>query len=217
MLGQHTTDGKFIPAPTSDTRQVISPESAAKVTQILQSVVTGGTGTAAALPGFSVAGKTGTAWEPQNPHWIDDAYRDAAGFRHMASSFMGFLPAENPQLSILVVLNDVTNINNSGGKIAAPVFSDIADFATRLLNISPTTEAVTTEQRVRAKAEVPPPPSTLESAATTMPATTVGPTTTTKATATTKAATTTRPPATSAPTTSRVTTVARAPTTAPGG
>jgi cell division protein FtsI (penicillin-binding protein 3) len=215
VLGQQTTDGKFVPVPAPDTRQVISPESAAKVTQILESVITGGTGTNAALPGFTVAGKTGTAWEAQNPHWIDDAYRDAEGFRHMASSFMGFLPAENPQLSIMVVLVDVTNTDNSGGKIAAPVFANIADFATRLLNISPTTEATTSELRVRGKVEIPPPPSTLASA-TTIPASTIGPTTTANATTTTKAPTTTRPTGTSAPSTSRVPTTARAPTATPG-
>ena len=215
VLGQQTTDGKFIPEPAAGTRQVISPESAAKVTQILGSVVAGGTGTAAQLPGFTVAGKTGTAWKPQNPHWIDDHYRDVQGFRHLSSSFMGFFPAENPQISIMVVIDDVMNTNYSGGKIAAPVFADIADFATRLFNISPTTEAETTEARVRAKPEIPPPPPTLESATTTVPATTLAPSTTT-ATTTTKATATTRA-TTTAPTTSRVPTTARAPTTAPGG
>ncbi|TML18337.1 MAG: penicillin-binding protein 2, partial [Actinobacteria bacterium] len=106
VLGRQTTDGKFIPEPAPDERQVISEESAAKVTQVLESVVTGGTGVPAQLSGFAVAGKTGTAWEPQNPHWIDDHYRDAQGFRHLTSSFMGFLPAEDPQLSVMVILDD---------------------------------------------------------------------------------------------------------------
>ena len=217
VLGRQTTDGKFIPEPAPDERQVISPESAAKVTQVLESVVTGGTGIPAQLPGFTVAGKTGTAWEPQNPHWVDDNYRDVDGFRHLTSSFMGFLPAEDPQLSVMVILDDMTNTANSGGKSAGPVFSQISDFATRLLNIAPTTDASTTALRVRAKPELPPPPSTLEGATTTIPATTLSPTTTAKATTTRPATTTTRPPTTSAPTTTRVATTARAPTTARGG
>jgi membrane peptidoglycan carboxypeptidase len=213
VLGRQTGDGKFIPEPAPDERRVISPETAAKVNGVLQSVVTGGTGTAAQLPGFTVAGKTGTAWKAQNPHHPFDAYLDQNGVRHLSSSFMGFLPADDPQISIMVILDDVTNISYAGGKIAAPLFSSIADFATRSLNISPTTEAAATALRVRATPELPPPPPTLEGATTTVPATTVAPTTT-KPTTTTKATTTTsRPAATSVPTTKPVTTSARAPTT----
>ncbi|MEO5841294.1 MAG: penicillin-binding protein 2 [Acidimicrobiales bacterium] len=219
VLGRQTGDGKFIPEPAPDERRVISPESAAKVNQVLQSVVaeSPGTGTAARVPGFPVAGKTGTAWKAQNPHHPFDAYLDTSGVRHLSSSFMGFLPADDPQLSILVILDDMTNISFSGGKVAAPVFSAIGDFATRMFNIAPTTEAPTTAARVRAKPELPPPPSTLESATTTVPATTVGPTTTTKATTTTRAVTTSKPAATSAPTTTLVATTARAPTTTRSG
>ena len=214
VLGRQTGDGKFIPALAEQPRTVISPESAAKVNQVLQSVVTGGTGTAAQVAGFTVAGKTGTAWKAQNPHHPFDAYLDENGVRHLSSSFMGFLPADDPQISIMVILDDVTNTSYAGGKIAAPLFSAIADFTTRNMNISPTTEASTTALRVRATPELPPPPPTLEAATTTVPASTIAPTTTTKATTTTTRATTTtsRPPATSAPTTTRVATSARAPT-----
>jgi cell division protein FtsI (penicillin-binding protein 3) len=216
VLGRQTGDGKFIPEPAPDERRVISPESADKVTQVLKSVVAQapGTGTAAQIAGFTVAGKTGTAWKAQNPHHPFDAYLDPSGVRHLSSSFMGYLPADDPQLSIIVILDDMTNISYAGGKVAAPVFSAIGDFATRTFNIAPTTEATTTALRVRAQPELPPPPPTVESATTTVPATTVGPTTTTKATTTT---TTSRPAATSAPTTTRVATTARAPTTTRSG
>jgi cell division protein FtsI (penicillin-binding protein 3) len=217
VLGRQTGDGKFIPEPAPDQRTVISPESAAKVNQVLQSVVTGGTGTAAELAGFTVAGKTGTAWKAQNPHHPFDAYLDVNGVRHLSSSFMGFMPADDPQISIMVILDDVTNVSYAGGKIAAPLFSAIADFTTRNMNISPTTEAATTALRVRAKPELPPPPPTLEAATTTVPATTVAPTTTKATTTTTRATTTTsRPAATSAPTTKPMATTARAPTTRSG-
>ena len=217
VLGRQTSDGKFIPEPAAEERRVISPESAAKVDQALRAVVAGGTGTAAQLAGFGVAGKTGTAWKAQNPHHPFDAYLDPSGVRHLSSSFMGYLPAEDPQISIMVILDDVTNISYSGGKIAAPLFASIADFTTRALNIAPTTEAETSPVRVKAQPQLPPPPPTLETTTTTVATTTVASTTTAKATATTKApATTTRPAATTAPTT-RVTTTARAPTAASNG
>ena len=222
VLGRQTGDGKFISEPPSDQRRVITAEAAAKAGQALEAVVTAGTGTAAQLAGFGVAGKTGTAWKAQNPHHPFDAYLDPSGVRHLSSSFMGYLPAEDPQISIMVILDDVTNISYSGGKIAAPLFAAIADFTTRALNISPTTEAEISQARVRATPQLPPPPPpppTIEGAATTtIPATTVAPTTTiapttTKAATTTRATTTTtRPATTTLATTKPVATTARAPT-----
>ena len=194
VLGSQTADGKFVAEPAPEQRRVISPESAGDVRTILQSVVTGGTGSAAQVPGFSVAGKTGTAWKAQNPHWVDDNYRDTEGRRHLSSSFMGFLPADDPQLSIMVILDDLTNLDASGGKVAAPVFSTIADIATRQLGITATTGIAATPQRVRAQPEVPPPPPTVgptQSAAALDPAVAAAPTITV-ATQTTSP-TTTRP------------------------
>ncbi|HUP74105.1 MAG TPA: penicillin-binding protein 2 [Acidimicrobiales bacterium] len=211
VLGRQTGDGKFIPEAAPEERRVISAESAGKVNQALTSVVTGGTGTAAQLAGFGVAGKTGTAWKAQNPHHPFDAYLDPNGVRHLSSSFMGYFPAEDPQVSIMVILDDVTNTAYSGGKIAAPLFASIADFTTRALNMSPTTEASPSAVRVRATPELPPPPPTVEVPTTTIPATTVAPTTTKAATTDTS-----RPAATTAPTTQPVATSARAPTTPSG-
>jgi cell division protein FtsI (penicillin-binding protein 3) len=212
VLGRQTGDGKFIPEPAPEERRVISPESAAKVNQALTSVVSGGTGTAAQLAGFGVAGKTGTAWKPQNPHHPFDAYLDPSGVRHLSSSFMGYFPAEDPEISIMVIIDDVTNTGFSGGKIAAPLFASIADFTTRALNMSPTTEAAPSAVRVRATPELPPPPPTIEAPTTTIPATTIPATT---IPATTIPATTI--PATAvAPTTKPVATTARAPTTPSG-
>jgi cell division protein FtsI (penicillin-binding protein 3) len=224
VLGRQTGDGKFIPEPASDERRVISAESAATVNKILQSVVSAGTGTAAQVPGFTVAGKTGTAWKPQDPHHIYDHYLDPEGRRHLSSSFMGYLPADDPQLSIMVILDDMIDTSKSGGKVAAPVFSAIGEFVTRLMNIAPTTEADVSPVRVRAKAEVPPPPTT-EATTTTVPGSppttlvNTAPTTAAKAGTPTTAATppTTRAPATNAPATTPVPTTARAPTAASSG
>ena len=212
VLGRQTGDGKFIPEPAPEQRQVISPESAAQGQPSARGGRAAGTGTAAQLAGFGVAGKTGTAWKAQNPHHPFDAYLDPDGVRHLSSSFMGYLPAEDPQISIMVILDDVTNISYSGGKIAAPLFASIADFTTRALNISPTTEAEASVVRVRATPELPPPPPTIEAATTTIPTTTI-PATTAPTKATT---TTTRAAATAAPTTKPVATTARAPTTRSG-
>jgi cell division protein FtsI (penicillin-binding protein 3) len=99
--------------------------------QLLRNPVNGANGTAhrAKVDGFVVAGKTGTA-QMVNPH---------GGYfqnRHVCS-FVGFLPADDPRLLILVVLYDVGH-GHFGGLYAAPVFSQIAAGAARDLNITPT-------------------------------------------------------------------------------
>ncbi len=111
-------------------RRAISPEVAHQVNLLLRNVVNGPNGTAhrAKVDGFIVAGKTGTA-QMVNP---------AGGYyqnRHVCS-FVGFLPADDPRLLILVVLYDVGH-GHFGGLYAAPVFSEIASGAVRDLNIAP--------------------------------------------------------------------------------
>ncbi|MGH7781771.1 MAG: penicillin-binding transpeptidase domain-containing protein [Candidatus Binataceae bacterium] len=111
-------------------RRAIPPEVAHQMNLLLRNVVNGDGGTAhrAKVAGFIVAGKTGTA-QMVNP---------AGGYyqnRHV-SSFVGFLPADDPRLLILVVLYDVGH-GHFGGLYAAPVFSEIASGAVRDLNITP--------------------------------------------------------------------------------
>lgn len=117
------------PAP----RRVVSEATARAVVPMLQEVVADGTGTAAAVPGFSVAGKTGTAQKVR-----DDGvgYKDGA----YVATFAGFLPAESPRLSAIVVLDEPTPI--FGGLVSAPVFSQLAGFAARLLRIPPDAASV---------------------------------------------------------------------------
>ncbi|MFZ1888319.1 MAG: penicillin-binding protein [Candidatus Binataceae bacterium] len=110
-------------------RRVISPEVAHTMNLLLRNVVNGPNGTAhrAKVDGFIVAGKTGTA-QMVNP---------AGGYyqnRHVCS-FVGFLPADDPRLLILVVLYDVGH-GHFGGLYAAPAFSEIASGAVRDLNIT---------------------------------------------------------------------------------
>ena len=95
---------------------------------MLSEVVRIGTGTLAAVDGYRVAGKTGTA---RKPLVGQRGYEEGA----YVSSFAGFVPAEQPRLSAMVILDQPTPI--FGGLVAAPVFADLARYALRELRIPP--------------------------------------------------------------------------------
>jgi len=115
--------------------RAIPPEVAHQMNLLLRNVVNGAGGTAhkAQVDGFIVAGKTGTA-QMVNP--VTHGYFQN---RHV-SSFVGFLPADDPRLLILVVLYDVGH-GHFGGLVAAPVFSEIASGALRDLDVAATDSA----------------------------------------------------------------------------
>ena len=121
--------GTLTPTAPSATHSAISPSIDSELTSMLEQVVNTGTGTSAAVPGYTVAGKTGTAQIPTQGH---DSYVTGA---YMAS-FVGFAPAVNPTLSMIVVLDRPTPI--FGGTVAAPVFSQIMSYALHRYDI-PTT------------------------------------------------------------------------------
>jgi cell division protein FtsI (penicillin-binding protein 3) len=137
-LVQGTLDpsGALKPTPPSPTHQVISPPVDAELTSMLEQVVSTGTGTSAVVPGYTVAGKTGTA---QIPTPGADSYVPGA---YMAT-FVGFAPASNPTLSMIVVLNRPTPI--FGGTVSAPVFSQIMSYALHRYDIPTTPGASTTK------------------------------------------------------------------------
>lgn len=109
-------------------RRVVSPETARMVTEMMEGAVTSGTGIYARVSGFEVAGKTGTAE-------VYDSATKTYSKTDYTASFVGFLPAKNPRLIILVVLeNPHTSIY--GGDVAAPVFRRIAIGLTQQLNIN---------------------------------------------------------------------------------
>ena len=114
-------------------RRAISPEAAATTTDVLQLVITEGTGDAAAVPGYEVAGKTGTAQKARTDG------RGYAGGKYVAS-FSGFLPAEDAQVLIIVSLDEPSNAIY-GGVVAAPVFSKLGAFSVSHLKIPPTSQA----------------------------------------------------------------------------
>jgi cell division protein FtsI (penicillin-binding protein 3) len=126
--------GQPVATAPSPTHRVIDPTTDATLVSMLESVVTSGTGTAAAIDGYTVAGKTGTAQIPDPNHlgYIQGAY---------IGTFAGFAPAEHPVLSAIVVLDHPTPIY--GGAVAAPVFSTIMAYALHHYGV-PTTAAATT-------------------------------------------------------------------------
>jgi cell division protein FtsI (penicillin-binding protein 3) len=111
-------------------RRVISEPTARQVTNILQGVVVRGTGKEASVPGYAVAGKTGTAQK------FDAALGRYASQKTVAS-FVGYLPAERPRATILVSLDEPQGEMAWGSIAAAPVFSAIARSAMRYLHVPP--------------------------------------------------------------------------------
>jgi len=100
---------------------------------MLRSVVREGTGTAAAIPGYNPAGKTGTARKPQP----GGGYVGPDGVVHYQATFVGFVPAENPSLSIIVVIDDPSKQGIFGGVVAAPAFAKIGEVALREFAVPP--------------------------------------------------------------------------------
>lgn len=129
-------DGTRSEITSHDARRVVSPETAAEVRAMLVEAVESGTGTNAQVPGYSVGGKTGTARKPQDT----GTYQDRAGNYHYMAAFTGMVPAEDPELSIIVVIDEPTT-TIYGGSAAAPVFADLARFALSRFRIPPVVPA----------------------------------------------------------------------------
>ncbi|HEX2926819.1 MAG TPA: penicillin-binding transpeptidase domain-containing protein [Ruminiclostridium sp.] len=122
------TDSKGNVVKTFDTRKVrnvISEQTSETLRGILEGVVTKGTGTDAFIKDYRIAGKTGTSETFQNGKRSKQVY---------IASFMGFAPADNPRISVLVVLDHPSVDSYYGGKVAAPVASKIIKYALDDLN-----------------------------------------------------------------------------------
>jgi cell division protein FtsI (penicillin-binding protein 3) len=116
------------PEDESEPRRVISARVASQVRQMLEGVLEpGGTASAVSVPGYVLAGKTGTAQKVEDGTYSDTRY---------VASFVGFAPAERPKLLVAVVV-DEPQYEHSGGAVAAPVFGEVASFALPYLGISP--------------------------------------------------------------------------------
>jgi len=127
-------------------KQVITPETARFVKKIMASVTEeGGTGVQAALSDYTVCGKTGTAQKigPNNRYFKN---------RYIAS-FAGFVPMNNPELSIVVVLDDPRSGGYYGATVAGPVFREIAYKTLDYLHVAPETESIPEKLLLALKSE----------------------------------------------------------------
>jgi cell division protein FtsI (penicillin-binding protein 3) len=156
----------------------VSPTTAAQVREMLAQAVAAGTGKAAAIDGYEAAGKTGTARKPQ----AGGGYRDAQGNYHYVATFAGFIPADDPQVSIIVVIDEPTT-SPYAGDVAAPAFAKIGRQALRTLRIAPPaagrvgTLPPLEGPKVRAQPAAPPTTTTsVPTAAVTVPTPTTAPT-----------------------------------------
>ncbi len=125
VTGWVDPDGDLHHAPAARTRRVVSAATAVQVREMMAKVVAEGTGTLAAVPGYLVGGKTGTAQKPS----------PSGGYSGHMASFYGVVPVRSPRLVIGVVLDQPSPI--WGGVVAAPVFREVGEAAVRILRIPP--------------------------------------------------------------------------------
>ena len=125
-------DVSLIVGAERNDQRIYSSEVADQLKQILASVVTNGTAKKAAIQGYSVAGKTGTARKMGK-----SGYEDT---RHLAF-FAGMAPVDRPRLVCVVLINEPKVENSGGGATAAPVFSRVMQNALRILNVPPVVQA----------------------------------------------------------------------------
>ncbi|MGY3789005.1 peptidoglycan D,D-transpeptidase FtsI family protein [Streptomyces antibioticus] len=131
VRGTQGPDGRFTPAPAPDKRRVVSEKTAKTLARMLESVVDDqeGTGTKARIPGYRVAGKTGTA------NRVDPATGKYKGY---TSSFAGFAPADNPRVTVYCAIQNATKGSYFGGQICGPIFKQVMEFALKTLQVPPT-------------------------------------------------------------------------------
>ncbi|WP_184616388.1 peptidoglycan D,D-transpeptidase FtsI family protein [Sphaerisporangium krabiense] len=122
---------RFVPAKAPKQTRVVSRRSAKDIARMLEAAVSadGSTGSLAAIKGYRVAGKTGTAMR------YDENCRGYCGY---TATFVGFTPADAPRLVALAVLQAPKNGSHFGGEIAAPVFKEVMTFALKSRKIPPT-------------------------------------------------------------------------------
>ena len=138
-----------IPVRPRKIRTTVNADTAAELTGIMEAVVERGTAKAARLPGYTVAGKTGTASKIVNGRYSHTEYN---------ASFVGFVPSRKPALTIIVVIDSPHGPNRYyGGTVSAPIFKRIAEASLRQLGVAPTIDAPppVLVERTRIQAELP--------------------------------------------------------------
>ncbi len=132
-------DGEIIPTAPSATHEVISTNTAEVMQSMMTDVVCSGTATRAQVSSFNVAGKTGTGLKAQP----NGGYEDEFGVRSYYASFVGFFPAEDPEITVLISIDEppAGTINRFGGTAAAPVFARLVPTIAHELGIQPPSTA----------------------------------------------------------------------------
>jgi cell division protein FtsI (penicillin-binding protein 3) len=129
IAGTSDSSGNYTPSATRESVRVISSDTASKMRLMMESVVSAnGTAPSAAIPGYRVAGKTGTAQR------IDDT---CGCYRGYTASFIGFAPADNPAYVISVTIQDPKGMH-WGGYLGGPVFKKVMSFVLQSKGIAPT-------------------------------------------------------------------------------
>ncbi|MFJ5777315.1 peptidoglycan D,D-transpeptidase FtsI family protein [Streptomyces sp. NPDC093094] len=131
VRGTKGPDGRFTPAPEPAKSRVVGEKTAKTLARMLESVVDDeeGTGTKARIPGYRVAGKTGTA------NRVDPA---TGKYRGYTSSFAGFAPADKPRITVYCAIQNATKGNYFGGQICGPIYKKVMEFALKTLQVPPT-------------------------------------------------------------------------------
>ena len=134
VAGTTDASGNYIPAKNQQTKRVVSAETAREIRKMLESVVSpSGTAPTAAIPGYRVAGKTGTA------NRFDSSCSCYSGY---TASFIGFAPADNPAYVVSVAIQDPQGMH-WGGALGGPVFAKVMKFVLQSKHIEPSSTKFT--------------------------------------------------------------------------
>lgn len=130
VRGTKGADGRFTTADAPEQSRVVSEKTAKTLAKMLESVVGDqeGTGTRAKIPGYRVAGKTGTA------NRVDPV---RGGYHGYTASFAGFAPADNPQITVYCAIQNPTKGGYFGGQICGPIYKQVMEFALKTLQTAP--------------------------------------------------------------------------------
>ncbi|HSS27938.1 MAG TPA: penicillin-binding protein 2 [Usitatibacter sp.] len=130
-----TTGGELLPLALEKRdahpigKRLISARTAQQVTRMMEMAVgPGGTAPLAAIPGYRVAGKTGTAYKAEQGGYAEHKYR---------SSFVGFAPASSPRFIVAVMIDEPQGVHHFGGDVGAPVFASVMNAALRMTSVPP--------------------------------------------------------------------------------
>ncbi|MEU2260156.1 penicillin-binding protein 2 [Streptomyces sp. NPDC019645] len=131
VRGTRGPDGRFNPAQAPERTRVVSEKTAKTLATMLESVVGNeeGTGTKARIPGYRVAGKTGTA------NRVDP---ELGRYRGYTASFAGFAPADKPQITVYCAIQNPTRGSYFGGQICGPIYKKVMEFALKTQQVAPT-------------------------------------------------------------------------------